>query len=67
MMTQFGYRTLYLGGLCAMLPIMSLVGFLDLVHANKDTIRWVQAGLLMCWFFTYGMLIPYTEDTRVTN
>ncbi|KAF4469157.1 MFS maltose permease [Fusarium albosuccineum] len=62
MMSRSGWRTLYLGGLMAMLPLMSLVGFLDLATANKDTIRWVQPALLLVWFFCYGISIgpiPY--------
>ncbi|KAF4455949.1 MFS maltose permease [Fusarium austroafricanum] len=62
MMARFGWRTVYMGGLCAMLPIMSLVGFLDFASANKGTIRWVQSGLLLLWFFCYGISIgpiPY--------
>lgn len=54
MMTRFGWRTLYLGGLCAMFPIMSLVGFLDLAVAGNPAVRWGQSGLLLVWFFCYG-------------
>jgi SP family general alpha glucoside:H+ symporter-like MFS transporter len=54
MMTKFGWRTLYLGGLCAMLPLMGLVGFLDLAVATHPAARWGQAGLLLVWFFCYG-------------
>ncbi|KAG9496179.1 hypothetical protein J7337_012760 [Fusarium musae] len=62
MMTRFGWRRLYLGGLCAMLPLMSLVGFLDLATADKSNIRWAQSALLLVWFFCYGISIgpiPY--------
>ncbi|KAK6721168.1 hypothetical protein SNK04_000063 [Fusarium graminearum] len=62
MMTRFGWRTLYMGGLCAMLPIMSLVAFLDFATQDKDNIRWAQSALLLVWFFCYGISIgpiPY--------
>ncbi|KAF5551683.1 sugar transporter [Fusarium mexicanum] len=62
MMTRFGWRRFYLGGLCAMLPLMSLVGFLDLATADKSNIRWAQSALLLVWFFCYGISIgpiPY--------
>jgi SP family general alpha glucoside:H+ symporter-like MFS transporter len=37
-----------------MLPLMSLVGFLDLATADKSNIRWAQSALLLVWFFCYG-------------
>ncbi|KAF4978449.1 hypothetical protein FZEAL_5174 [Fusarium zealandicum] len=63
-MTRFGWRTIYLSGLAAMIPIMSLVGFLDLASHTSvgPNIRWAQAALLLVWFFIYGVSIgpiPY--------
>ncbi|KAI9151245.1 Maltose permease [Paramyrothecium foliicola] len=68
MMTRFGWRSLYLYGLCAMLPVMGLVGFLDLAVASNVNIRWAQAALLLVWFFIYGISIgpiPYTIAASV--
>ncbi|KAK7418722.1 hypothetical protein QQX98_003740 [Neonectria punicea] len=68
MMTRFGWRTLYIGGLTFMIPVMSLVGFLDLATSNKDNIRWAQSALLLIWFFNYGLTIgpiPYGIASRV--
>ncbi|KAH7129106.1 general substrate transporter [Dactylonectria macrodidyma] len=62
MMTRFGWRTLYIGGLAFMIPVMSLVGFLDLAANSNPNVRWAQAALLLLWFFTYGISIgpiPY--------
>lgn len=55
-MTRFGWKTVYLGGLCAMIPVMGLVGFLDLATntPNGDAVRWGQCSLLLVWFFIYG-------------
>ena len=61
-MTRFGWRTIYLGGLCAMVPVMGLVAFLDFATASSSAIRWVQCGLLLLWFFIYGALIPHLSS-----
>ncbi|KAF6835349.1 MFS maltose permease [Colletotrichum plurivorum] len=63
-MTRFGWRTMYLGGLIAMFPVMVLVGFLDLATNTPagDSIRWAQCAMLLLWFFFYGISIgpvPY--------
>ncbi|KAM0325487.1 hypothetical protein ACHAQA_007474 [Verticillium albo-atrum] len=61
LMTKLGWRTVYIAGLAAMLPTMSLVGFLALAPANP-AIRWVQSALLLVWFLIYGLSIgpiPY--------
>lgn len=55
-MTKCGWRTVYLGGLCAMIPVMGLVGFLDLA-TNNPNVRWGQCSLLLIWFFIYGRLL----------
>ena len=51
---------MYMFGLVAMVPVMGLVGFLDLATgtSNGDTIRWAQCGLLLLWFFIYGTFAP---------
>ncbi|KAK2762435.1 MFS maltose permease [Colletotrichum kahawae] len=64
LMTKFGWRTMYLGGLIAMFPVMSLVGFLDLATntPSGDNVRWAQCAMLLVWFFIYGASIgpvPY--------
>ncbi|KAH7363400.1 general substrate transporter [Plectosphaerella cucumerina] len=69
-MTRFGWKTVYLGGLCAMIPVMGLVGFLDLATntPNGDTVRWGQCSLLLIWFFIYGISIgpiPYSIAANV--
>lgn len=64
--TYFGRRTIYITGLCFMVPIMWIVGFLDL--GSFPTTRWVQAGLLNFWFLCYGTTIgpiPYVVATEV--
>ena len=64
--TYFGRRTIYMTGLCFMVPIMWTVGFLEL--GSNDTTRWVQAGLLMFWFLCYGTTIgpiPYIIAAEV--
>ncbi|RSL40699.1 hypothetical protein CEP53_013209 [Fusarium sp. AF-6] len=63
-MTKFGWRTIYLGGLCAMVPIMGLVAFLDFATGTSSgaAVRWAQCSLLLIWFFIYGISIgpiPY--------
>ncbi|EEY18299.1 general alpha-glucoside permease [Verticillium alfalfae VaMs.102] len=61
LMTKLGWRTVYLAGLAAMLPLMSLVGFLALAPANP-AVRWAQSALLLIWFLVYGLSIgpiPY--------
>ncbi|RSL53990.1 hypothetical protein CEP54_010135 [Fusarium duplospermum] len=63
-MTKYGWRTIYLGGLCAMIPIMGLVAFLDFATETSRgaVVRWAQCSLLLIWFFIYGVSIgpiPY--------
>ncbi|EJT70953.1 hypothetical protein GGTG_11976 [Gaeumannomyces tritici R3-111a-1] len=64
-MTRWGWRTMYLGGLAAMIPVMGLVAFLDFAARPGpagDAVRWAQCSLLLVWFFTYGISIgpiPY--------
>jgi MFS transporter, SP family, general alpha glucoside:H+ symporter len=58
---------MFLTGLAIMLPIMLLVGFLDLApHAGKS-IKWAQCGILLAWFLCYGLTIgplPYAIATE---
>ncbi|OJJ45632.1 hypothetical protein ASPZODRAFT_133487 [Penicilliopsis zonata CBS 506.65] len=64
---HIGRRTIYIMGLIAMLPIMLIVGFLDLAPASSS-IRWAQAALLLSWFFIYGSTIgpiPYAIAAEV--
>lgn len=37
-----------------MLPLMSLVGFLDFAVKNDQNVRWGQSAILLIWFFCYG-------------
>jgi MFS transporter, SP family, general alpha glucoside:H+ symporter len=69
-MTRFGWRTIYLTGLCCMLPSMGLVAFLDFAMGSPSaaTLRWVQCGMLLLWFFTYGISIgpiPFSIGANV--
>ncbi|KLU82872.1 hypothetical protein MAPG_01940 [Magnaporthiopsis poae ATCC 64411] len=62
LMARFGWRSIYLGGLLAMIPVMGLVAFLDLAATGSDAVRWGQCSLLLVWFFIYGASIgpvPY--------
>ncbi|KAJ8119116.1 hypothetical protein OPT61_g21 [Boeremia exigua] len=68
--SRFGRRTIYLGGLVVMLPIMWIVAFLEFApNASTNTsIKWAQAAILMIWFFTYGITIgpiPYAIAAEV--
>lgn len=66
--THFGRRTIYITGLCIMLPIMWLVALLELAPDAAGTIKWVQSGILMLWFLTYGSTIgpiPYVIASEV--
>jgi SP family general alpha glucoside:H+ symporter-like MFS transporter len=61
LISYLGRRTIFIGGLIFMIPIMSLIGFLDLAPVTPG-IKWGQAGLLLTWFATYGLSIgpiPY--------
>lgn len=65
--SRFGRRPMYITGLCIMCPIMAVVGFLDLAHSTP-TIVWVQSGILLAWFLTYGLTVgplPFTIAAEV--
>ncbi|KAK5199918.1 hypothetical protein LTR92_000459 [Exophiala xenobiotica] len=65
--TRFGRRPIYIGGLTCMLPLMFIIGFLDLATASSG-IRWAQASILLIWFFFYSLTIgpiPFAIGTEV--
>ncbi|KAJ5279729.1 general substrate transporter [Penicillium angulare] len=67
LLSRFGRRQIYITGLFTMLPLMWIIGFLDL-RADSNTRRWAQAGLLLAWFFLYSSSIgpiPYAIGSEV--
>ena len=56
--TRFGRRPIYLTGLVCMLPLMFVVGFLDLAHASSG-VRWAQASIMLVWYLGYGKRPPH--------
>ncbi|KAI5928356.1 sugar transporter [Camillea tinctor] len=66
-LSRFGRRDIYLGGLIAMLVPMFCVGFLDLAPPSPN-VRWAQSAVLLLWFFFYGSTIgpiPYAIAAEV--
>jgi MFS transporter, SP family, general alpha glucoside:H+ symporter len=51
--SRCGRRTIYMAGLVAMLPLIAIIGFLDLAPASSN-IRWAQSSVLLIWFLAYG-------------
>ncbi|KAL4961091.1 general substrate transporter [Aspergillus stella-maris] len=65
--THIGRRKIYITGLIAMLPLMTIVAFLGVAPEASD-IHWAQSGLLMVWFFCYGCTIgpiPYAIASEI--
>ncbi|KAM0438623.1 hypothetical protein ACHAPT_001375 [Fusarium lateritium] len=66
-LSRYGRRITYIGGLTAMIPIMFTIGFLDLA-ATRSSVRWAQASMLLIWFFIYSLSIgpiPFAIGTEV--
>lgn len=57
LLAYFGRRTIYLGGLLFMGPLMWIIGFLSFGPAGSRSFLWAQAILLLVWFGGYGLTI----------
>ena len=57
LITWFGRRTIFLGGLLVMCVLMLVIGFAALAPPSNDGAIWAQAILLLVWTFVYDFTV----------
>ncbi|OOQ88780.1 General alpha-glucoside permease [Penicillium brasilianum] len=57
MMTKFGRRTLYVGGLGFMLILLLIIGFLGIISRKSVPAQWAVGSLLLIYAFTYDATV----------
>ncbi|KAL7940444.1 MFS maltose permease MalP [Trichoderma barbatum] len=57
LMTHFGRRTLYLGGLSALFVLLLAIGFVSLAGTQNTAASWATGSLLLTYSFFYGSTV----------
>jgi SP family general alpha glucoside:H+ symporter-like MFS transporter len=57
LITWFGRRTIFIGGLMLMCLILFTMGFTALAPSSNDGAIWAQAVLLLIWVFVYDISV----------
>lgn len=57
LITWFGRRTIFLGGLVLMCLLLLGIGFASLAPASDKSAIWAQPVLLLIWVFTYDITV----------
>ncbi|KAL6837398.1 general substrate transporter [Trichoderma camerunense] len=57
LLTWFGRRTIFIGGLVTMCFILFIIGFVSLAPSSNDSASWAQAVMLLIWVFTYDLSV----------
>ncbi|CEJ60960.1 hypothetical protein PMG11_09514 [Penicillium brasilianum] len=57
LMTKFGRRTLYVGGLGFMLILLLIIGFLGIISRKSVPAQWAVGSLLLIYAFTYDATV----------
>ncbi|KAK5113205.1 hypothetical protein LTR62_003541 [Meristemomyces frigidus] len=56
LLTRFGRRTLYLGGMCTLTCLLLIVGIIASASSSSGA-KWGQAALCLLWLFTYSTTV----------
>ena len=56
MLARLGRRTIYLGGQIICATLLIIIGIISAAH-NEGGGLWAQAGLALCWLFTYSLTV----------
>lgn len=56
LLSRFGRRTLYLGGMLVMCAVLLIIGVLASA-STAGGVKWGQAAMCLCWLFTYSMTV----------
>lgn len=56
LISYFGRRTLYVGGMSILVPTLFLIGILNAASSKKSFV-WAEAGLCIFWLFTYSLTV----------
>jgi MFS transporter, SP family, general alpha glucoside:H+ symporter len=57
LMTKFGRRTLYLGGLGVMACLLFIIGFLGLISKSNTSAQWAIGSMLLVYTFVYDATV----------
>ncbi|KAI2787867.1 General alpha-glucoside permease [Penicillium oxalicum] len=57
LMTRFGRRTLYVGGLACMGILLLIIGFLGIISRENVAAQWAVGSLLLIYAFTYDATV----------
>ena len=57
LLTWFGRRSIFLGGLMVMCVIIFIIGFVSLAPATNSAASWVQAVMLLIWVGVYDFTV----------
>ena len=57
LITWFGRRIIWVGGLFMMCIVLFIIGFVALSPSSNDTAKWAQAVLLIIWVFIYDLSV----------
>ncbi|KND87113.1 Maltose permease MAL31 [Tolypocladium ophioglossoides CBS 100239] len=57
LMTHFGRRTLYVGGLMALNVLLFVVGFISLAGENNTAASWATGSMLLVYTFVYDATV----------
>lgn len=57
MMTRFGRRTLYLGGLVVMVCLLLIIGFLGIAPSTNTGAQWAIGSMLLIFTFVYDSTV----------
>jgi len=57
LMSFFGRRSIYIGGLTFMTCLLLIIGGLSFPAEHQNSAKWAQAGLTLTWLGTYSLTI----------
>ncbi|KFY55620.1 hypothetical protein V496_06942 [Pseudogymnoascus sp. VKM F-4515 (FW-2607)] len=57
LMTYFGRRTLYVGGLASLCVVLFIVGFVSLAGDNNTSASWATGSMLLVYTFVYDSTV----------
>lgn len=64
---RFGRRTIYVSGYFVLVLLLLLIGVLAFPAESSSAVKWVQAGIVICWVGTYALTIGPLAFTIVAE